>query len=312
MALSSPRNGSETPRFTFGPFVLYPTERRLLRDGAEVVIGSRALDILIALVEHAGSVVGKKALVQRVWPEVIVEESSLRVHVAALRKALGDGVDGVRYIANVPGRGYSFIAPVVTQTNASVEQEVRVESQTSMPVPEHTPTRMTSNLPARLTRMVGRDATVAALSEQLRVHRFVTIVGPGGIGKTTVALSVAHVLSNEFTSVIFVDLTSVTDAADVSNGLAATLGLTVRKEDPTPEIIAFLRDMNALLVLDNCEHVVEAIGGLAERIFIEAPGVHLLTTSRESLKVEGEHVYALDSLATPETCTGITAARSVG
>lgn len=311
MALSSPRNGSETPRFTFGPFVLYPTERRLLRDGAEVVIGSRALDVLIALVEHAGSVVGKKALVQRVWPEVIVEESSLRVHVAALRKALGDGVDGVRYIANVPGRGYSFIAPVVTQTNASVEQEVRVESQTSMPVPEHTPTRMTSNLPARLTRMVGRDATVAALSEQLRVHRFVTIVGPGGIGKTTVALSVAHVLSNEFTSVIFVDLTSVTDAADVSNGLAATLGLTVRKEDPTPEIIAFLRDTNALLVVDNCEHVIEAIGALAERIFFEAPGVHLLTTSRESLKVEGEHVYALDSLATPETCTGITAAQAL-
>jgi predicted ATPase/DNA-binding winged helix-turn-helix (wHTH) protein len=283
----------------------------LLRDGAEVVIGSRALDILIALVEHAGSVVGKKTLVQRVWPEVIVEESSLRVHVAALRKALGDGMDGVRYIANVPGRGYSFIAPVVTRTSASVEQEVRVESQASMPVPEHTPTRMTSNLPARLTRMVGRDATVAALSEQLRVHRFVTIVGPGGIGKTTVALSVAHVLSNEFTSVIFVDLTSVTDAADVANGLAATLGLTVRKEDPTPEIIAFLRDTNALLVVDNCEHVIEAIGGLAERIFFEAPGVHLLTTSRESLKVEGEHVYALDSLATPETCTRITAAQAL-
>lgn len=311
MALSSPRNDSQAPQFAFGPFVLYPTERRLLRDGAEVAIGSRALDILIALVEHAGSVVGKKALVQRVWPEVIVEESSLRVHVAALRKALGDGIDGARYITNVPGRGYSFIAPVVTRTNASVEQMASVESQASMSAPERTPTRVMSNLPARLTRMVGRDATVAALLEQLRVHRFVTIVGPGGIGKTTVALSVAHALSTEFTNVIFVDLTAVTVAADVANGLAATLGLTVRKEDPTPEIIAFLRDTNALLVVDNCEHVIEAIGGLAERIFFEAPGVHLLTTSRESLKVEGEHVYALDSLATPETCTGITAAQAM-
>jgi predicted ATPase/DNA-binding winged helix-turn-helix (wHTH) protein len=312
MALSSPRNDSQTPQFTFGPFALYPTERRLLRDGAEVAIGSRALDILIALVEHAGSVVGKKALVQRVWPEVIVEESSLRVHVAALRKALGDGIDGARYITNVPGRGYSFIAPVVAQTSvASVEQTARLEGHASTPAQERTPTRMTSNLPARLTRMVGREATVAALSAQLRAYRFVTIVGPGGIGKTTVALSVAHLLNNEFTSVVFADLTAVTDAADVANGLAATLGLTVRKEDPTPEIIAFLRDTNALLVVDNCEHVVAAVGALAERIFIEAPGVYLLTTSRESLNVEGEHVYALDSLAAPETCAGITATQAL-
>jgi predicted ATPase/DNA-binding winged helix-turn-helix (wHTH) protein len=304
-------NDPRMPAFAFGSFVLYPTERRLLRDGAEVAIGSRALDILIVLVERAGSVVGKKALMQRVWPEVIVEESSLRVHVAALRKVLGDGIDGARYITNVPGRGYSFIAPVTRTNAATVEQKTPVERQASTSAPERTPTRVTSNLPARLTRMVGRDATVSALSEQLRTHRFVTIVGPGGIGKTTVALSVAHLLSTEFTSVTFVDLTAVTDVADVANGLAATLGLTVRKEDPTSEIIAFLRDMNALLVLDNCEHVVEAIGGLAERIFIEAPRVHLLATSRESLNVEGEHVYALDSLATPETSAGITATQAL-
>jgi len=278
---------------------LNAAERRLLRAGEPVEIGSRALDILIALVERAGEIVGKKGLIARVWPDVIVEEGNLRVHVAALRKVLGDGIDGARYIANVPGRGYSFVAPVSVVAVAETAGQIVSAVATTASVPDRAPTRVGHNLPTRLTRMVGRDTAVAALSEQLRARRFVTVVGPGGLGKTTVAVSVAHLLSAEFVNVIFVDLTAVTDAAGVANGLASTLGLTARKEDPTPEILAFLRDMSVLLVLDNCEHVVEAMGGLAERIFVEAPRVHLLATSRELLNVEGEHVYALDPLATP-------------
>ena len=104
--MSTAPNSSATREFTFGPFYLHATERRLLRGGEPVEIGSRALDILIALLEGAGEVIGKKTLVARVWPDVIVEGSSLRVHVSALRKALGDGMDGARYITNVPGRGY--------------------------------------------------------------------------------------------------------------------------------------------------------------------------------------------------------------
>jgi predicted ATPase/DNA-binding winged helix-turn-helix (wHTH) protein len=299
---------SAAREFTFGPFYLYATERRLLRDGQAVDIGSRALDILIALVEQAGEVIGKKALVARVWPDVIVEESSLRVHVAALRKALGDGLDGARYIANVPGRGYSFVAPVTQPTSASPPSNIGAAP--SATTPERSQARLASTLPARLTRMIGRDAAVAALSEQLRECRFVTIVGPGGLGKTTVAVSVAHLLSTEFGSAVFVDLAAVTDAAGVANGLASTLGLTVRKEDPTQEILAFLRDASVLLVLDNCEHVIESIGALAERIFIEAPRVHILATSRELLNVEGEHVFALDPLETP-AAEVITAARAL-
>ena len=300
-----------TREFTFGPFYLHATERRLLRAGQSVDIGSRALDILIALVEQAGEVIGKKALVSRVWPDVIVEESSLRVHVAALRKALGDGLDGARYIANVPGRGYSFVAPVSTTSQATPASSPSFDVSTSQAsATERSQVRLASTLPARLTRMIGRDAAVTALCEQLRARRFVTIVGPGGIGKTTVAVSVAHLLSTEFAGAIFVDLAAVTDSAGVANGLAATLGLTVRKEDPTQEILAFLRDASALLVLDNCEHVIESIGGLAERIFVEAPRVHILATSRELLNVEGEHVFALDPLETPAT-DDITAARAL-
>src|SRR4051794_12329368 len=106
--MSTEPNTFAAREFSFGSFCLHAAERRLLRAGESVEIGSRALDILIALVERAGEVVGKKGLIARVWPDVIVEEGNLRVHVAALRKVLGDGVDGARYIANVPGRGYSF------------------------------------------------------------------------------------------------------------------------------------------------------------------------------------------------------------
>jgi len=297
--------------FSFGPFHLHATERRLLRAGQAVDIGSRALDILIALVEQAGEVIGKKALVARVWPDVIVEESSLRVHVAALRKALGDGIDGARYIANVPGRGYSFVAPVSSASQASPAVTSLPDPATSYtPASTSSQPRLASTLPARLSRMIGRDAAVASLSDQLRQCRFVTIVGPGGIGKTTVAVSVAHLLSTEFAGAIFVDLAAVTDSAGVANGLASTLGLTVRKEDPTQEILAFLRDTSALLVLDNCEHVIESIGGLAERIFVEAPRVHILATSRELLNVEGEHVFALEPLETPAVEV-VTAARAL-
>lgn len=298
---------SSTPReFSFGPFHLHATERRLQRAGEPVEIGSRALDILITLVERAGEVIGKKELVARVWPDVIVEDSSLRVHVAALRKALGDGVDGARYIANVPGRGYSFVIPVsVPKTTAPIARS------SPAPAADREQSRIAHSLPARLTRMVGRDAAIAALSQQLRADRFVTIVGPGGLGKTTVAVSVAHLLSAEFSTAVFIDLASVTDASGVANALAATLGLTIRKEDPIPEILAFLRETNLLLVLDNCEHVIESVGSVAERVFVEAPRVYILATSRELLNVEGEHVYSLEPLGTPEITADMTAAQAL-
>ncbi|MBM0106091.1 winged helix-turn-helix domain-containing protein [Steroidobacter sp. S1-65] len=302
---------SPAREYHFGPFRLHAIERRLLRDGAPVEIGSRALDILITLVERAGEVIGKKTLVARVWPDVIVEESSLRVHVAALRKALTDGVDGARYITNVPGRGYSFVAPVSTPHSNVPSESTPHAPASPASTSERAPARVASSLPARLTRMVGRDSAIAALTQQVRGTRFVTIVGPGGLGKTTVAVCVAHLLSPEFTAAVFVDLAAVTDAAGVPNAIAATLGLTVRKEDPTPEILAFLRETNLLLLLDNCEHVIQAIGALAERIFVEAPRVHILATSRELLNVEGEHVYALEPLGTPETTDDMTAARAL-
>jgi predicted ATPase/DNA-binding winged helix-turn-helix (wHTH) protein len=259
-------------------------------------IGSRSLDILIALVERAGEVIGKKELVARVWPDVIVEESSLRSHVAGLRRVLGDGVDEVRYIANVPGRGYCFVAPVNKDAADS-------DACPTMP-PAGMPTARAirhHRLPPRLARMVGRDDTVTAVGTQLLSDRFVTLVGPGGMGKTTVAISVAHALLPAFAGeVVFVDLGSISDSTLITSIVATALGLAVHGSDPLPSVLAHLEPRRILLVLDNCEHLVESIAPLAERIFSEAPRAHILATSREGLRVEGEQVLSLPPLGTPE------------
>src|SRR4029077_1923400 len=174
----------------------------------------RALDILIALTERAGEVVTHRELISAVWPDVTVEEANLRAQIAALRKALGDGRDGARYISNITGRGYSFVAPVTRSTAAR-----------TVPVTGGTPTERVQKLPPRLTRMVGRDDTVRSLAEQLQVWRFVSIVGAGGVGKTTVAISVAHALVDAFCdAVFFIDLAALTDPQLVSTAVASAVG----------------------------------------------------------------------------------------
>jgi predicted ATPase/DNA-binding winged helix-turn-helix (wHTH) protein len=252
-------------------------------------LGSRALDILIVLVEHAGEVVSKKDLISRVWPDVMVDESGLRVHVAGLRKALGEGQAGARYVTNVPGRGYCFVAPIARPD---------ISARASAPVPVISD--QVHGLPARLTRMVGRDETVRLLSEQLAQQRFVSILGPGGIGKTTVAVSVGHAELAAFDgSVRFIDLGPLNDPRLVPSALATMLGLVVQSDDLTPSLINFLRDRRMLLILDSCEHVIETAAALAERIFEEAPQVYILATSRELLQVEGEHAHWLPALDSP-------------
>jgi DNA-binding winged helix-turn-helix (wHTH) protein len=169
----------EEHAISFGPFRLLAAERLVLEGDKPVRIGSRAFDILAALVERAGEVVSKEELIARAWPQTFVEESNLKIQISALRRALGDGQSGRRYILTVPGRGYNFVAPVIL-AQAWASQPAKVLSP-----PAH-------NLPVALTRMIGRDETVSALLSRLSDQRLVTIVGPGGIGKTTVALAVAE------------------------------------------------------------------------------------------------------------------------
>jgi predicted ATPase/DNA-binding winged helix-turn-helix (wHTH) protein len=283
---------------SFGPFRVFPVERQLKRGDEVVNLGSRAFDILLVLLEHAGEVVGHKELITRVWPGVFVEEVALRVHIAALRKSLGSAEAGSRHLMNVPGRGYSFVAPTTREAidagapsaGASYEAVYR--------------------LPLPLARMVGRDDVVCDVRRKILVDRFVTIVGPGGMGKTTVALSVARSLLQSFRGVIcFVELGPLSDPNLLAGALASALGLPVRSQDPLPDTIMRLRARPALLILDSAEHLITETALIAERLFVEVPTLHLLVTSREILRAERENVYRLPPLDSPPDDPTLTAAQ---
>src|SRR5712671_555124 len=283
----------------FGPFRLSPAERLLEKDGVRVRLGSRALDILIALVERPAEVVSKKELIAKVWPDLVVDEGSLRFHILALRKALGQGRSGISYVTNVSGRGYCFVAPISRVASPPV---LLSNSLADSPV----------GLPPSPIRMVGRGETVQLISEELIARRFLTIVGPGGIGKTTVANAVSRTMLAAFDGAVhYVDFGPLGTPSLVPNIVASTVGLPGNFDDPLDALSAFLRDRRMLLVFDSCEHLIEVIAPLAERIFREAPGVHILVTSREPLQVEGEQVHRLDPLAFSPDDESLTAASAL-
>jgi predicted ATPase/DNA-binding winged helix-turn-helix (wHTH) protein len=295
--MSDHRNPKPKDVLSFGPFSLFTAERLLKRGDEPITLGGRALDILIALAERPGEILTRHELISTVWPDVTVEEANLRFQMAALRKALGDGRDGARYVSNVAGRGYCFVAPITRSTAAR-----------TVPVTETTVPERLKKLPPRLARMVGRDDTVRELTQQLQEWRFVSIVGPGGVGKTTVAISVAHALIDGFHgAAFFIDLAALTDPQLVPAAIASALGFMVQTQDPVIGLLTFIGDRKILLVLDNCDHVIGVAAALAERVVSETPQAHVLATSREALRVEGEHVHLLYSLDCPPEDPGLTA-----
>jgi predicted ATPase/DNA-binding winged helix-turn-helix (wHTH) protein len=270
---------------SFGPFEL-SIGSRLLTNGANVVpLGARAMDLLIVLVEQANNVVGRRTLIERVWPKRGAEQVSLRVHISALRKALDQSDPGRRYIANVPGRGYSFVVPVTSRSSQTSEDR----KPSSRP-----------RMPARLMRMLGRGDAVAAIQMKLAEQKFVTIVGPGGIGKTTVAVAVAHEMNEMFEGEVhFVELSALGSASLVAPAVAASLGVSVQTSDVVPPLINRLRERPTLIILDCCEHLIDGASSFAEELIRRVPTLHLLATSREAMRVEGEHVHELCALACP-------------
>ncbi|MBB3148130.1 putative ATPase/DNA-binding winged helix-turn-helix (wHTH) protein [Phyllobacterium trifolii] len=288
---------------SFGSFRLDYAQRLLLKDGEPVRVGSRALDLLIALIDQAGKIVSRHELLDLVWRDVVVDEAGVRVHMASLRRTLGDGRDGARYIVNVAGRGYSFVAPI-TRSNRDPQP---------LPPPASRARLATGRVPPPPPRtLIGREAVVSSLSELLLTRRFISIVGSGGIGKTTVAAAIVQRLRSQFgdENVVFVDFGAISEGKLVAGAVVSAVGCTISGTDPAVELLTFLADKRMLIVFDSCEHLIDQISYLADQLFQRAPGVHLLITSRESLRVEGETVHLLSPLAYP-VCEFPTASKAL-
>jgi predicted ATPase/DNA-binding winged helix-turn-helix (wHTH) protein len=288
----------------FGPFRLSPARKLLTDEAGEVQLGSRALELLMALVERAGEVVPKAALTARVWPDTVVEESSLRVHVASLRKVLRDGQGGARYVINAPGRGYSFVAPLraLPEDGAAIEWH--------MAPPEDVP--LAGFLPSRRAPLIGRDEARSRVLQNLAQRRFVTLVGPGGVGKTALAIDLAgHVLDDYPDGIVFVDLALVDDALLAPAAIAAGLGISNRVSDSEPVLGAYLREKHLLLILDNCEHVSQVVGPLIQRQLAASPWLHVLATSREPLNAASETLHRLQGLDVPAAGAALSAAEAM-
>ncbi|XKM43536.1 ATP-binding protein (plasmid) [Rhizobium ruizarguesonis] len=290
--VSPPRSRS----FAFGPFVLLPERQLLMRGDVPVRIGGRALDILTVLVERPGTVIGKQELLTRVWPDTFVEESNLKVNMAALRRALDEPQGAARYIATVVGRGYRFSAPV--HYSGAFHHAFNAD----------TPASLNHNLPTATTRIVGRQDAIDAILLELQEARLVSIVGAGGIGKTTVALAVAkRLIGTCQDGVWLVDLSPLKDPNLVPNAIATAIGLTAHSSNMLEALSAFLRSRQMLLVFDSCEHIINGIASCCDRILAEAPAVRILATSREPLRVKSERVRRLPGLGTPAKTAALNA-----
>lgn len=274
----------------FDDFALSLQKRTLTQGGKPVRIGSRALEILVALVERPGELVTRAELMIRVWPDTTVDENALRVHLSGLRKALGDRQDAGRLILNEAGRGYRFVGAI---SGAAGSPPPRAPSPDLSDASE-------TRLPQNLGRVIGRDEIVEGLTDLLEERRFLTIVGPGGIGKTTVAIAIARsYVSTRGAAAYFVDLAPLSDPALVVSALASQLGLSASVAGVEDAIVATLRSERVLLLFDNCEHLVDPVASLAEKLLQRVPDITLLLTSREPLRAEAEWVYRLPALEAP-------------
>lgn len=280
----------DLPRYVFGPFELGPRERTLKKDGVHLRLSDKPLDILINLVARAGELVSKEELLSSVWSGVTVGEGSLRVHIVALRKALGETAGEARYIVNVAGRGYQFIAPV---------SEIRpgeTASEEPAPVVEPLHPQRDRARPPRSDTIIGRDDIIERLSAQVSSRRLTTIVGPGGVGKSTVALSVAERLRGRFDDIRFLDLAPLNEAQLLPMSLALVFDVRVTSDDVIAALTHAVEGRRILLVLDGCEHLIETTALIIERLLEGLPELQVMATSREPMRLSHERVYRLSPL----------------
>ncbi|MBL8363472.1 MAG: winged helix-turn-helix domain-containing protein [Rubrivivax sp.] len=277
---ADPTRHRSTAPLRFGPggrFLLQPAEQRLLVDGEPAALGRRALDLLVVLTRQPDHLYTKHELLDRVWPGLVVEEANLQMQIANLRKVLGGDA-----IATVPGRGYRFVAPIV---EPAVQGDT--PAPTAPPVPSAAPV-------SRTTGLFGREADLERLAGLLQPGSCVTLVGPAGVGKTSLARAVA----DRAGSCVWVDLAALPPGAVVSGAVARAVGASQSVGDVMPQVLQALGGRPVLLVLDNAEHVIDACAAVATGLRA-LPELSLLVTSQLPLAVAGERVQRLEPLALP-------------
>lgn len=289
--------GANVQSLRFGPagrFELQARERRLLADGVPAALGARAFDLLLALAGRPGQLLTKHALMDEVWPGVVVEENNLAAQISALRKVLGGDV-----IATIPGRGYRFTAQLEAADDAAPASTATVPIEDAPPVAEAPALR--TNLPAHPATLIGRGGDMAALAALVDAHRLVTLVGAGGMGKTRLAQAFLHAQQEAWRhGVCWIELATVADPAALPGAIASALGVRPPAGEPLAGLAGAVAPLQMLVAFDNAEHLLDEVARIAQALLDAAPGLRIIVTSQVPLKLAAERVFRLESLAVPQ------------
>ena len=302
-----------SPSIRFGNAEIRPSERLLLIDGKAATLGSRAFDVLLALVERRERLVRKNELLDLVWPDTVVEENNLQSQVSQLRKLLGP-----QAISTIPGRGYRFSAAVDESPPSALAAATQVPGMPRAEAPSPSPgAALRTNLPAVLPALIGRDDDLLALGALIDrhrgTHRLVTIAGAGGIGKTRLAQTLLQARTGAFAhGVCFVDLAPVADPRQIADTIATALGVPAAVGDATEALTSAVAPLEILILLDNAEHLLDEVARIALHLLASAPGLQLLVTSQAPLKVADERIYRLGALALPDDEVDVAEALTFG